>query len=97
MTTQPFTPKPCRMCGTLYPTLDAWQALPHVGDQWADADVHGPVTRTEMRNCPCGATLAIDYEYPGEKAPLSATSREMIEWPNFWEQEKRRRAKGNKS
>lgn len=37
-----------------------WQELPLIGTQPVEADEEGPAYTLEMRNCPCGSTLAVD-------------------------------------
>jgi hypothetical protein len=55
----PFEPKYCR-CGRAYSMLDTWRALPLVG-YMPDEDE----TDLELRNCPCGSTIAIVVERRG--------------------------------
>jgi CxxC motif-containing protein len=50
--------KLCKVCQTVY-TPAQWDNLLLLEVRFADDD-DGKVYRTESRNCPCGATLAIE-------------------------------------
>ena len=50
-------------CGARY-TATAWQALPLQGIQPLEGE-----PSLEMRNCPCGSTLAVEVETVSESAP----------------------------
>lgn len=45
-------PKSCRCCGATY-SAERWTALHYVGRNEDDVET------IEMRNCPCGGTMAI--------------------------------------
>lgn len=46
-------------CGLQF-SVDAWRALRLVGIQEIPADAHGPEERLELRDCPCGSTIAVE-------------------------------------
>lgn len=46
----------------------AWQALPFVGYQDFPAEGTLPSIRLELRNCPCGSTLALRVSITREAA-----------------------------
>jgi hypothetical protein len=48
-------------CGRSY-GRKSWRALPFVGRQHTPKDDYGPAETIEMRNCPCGSTLAVEVE-----------------------------------
>lgn len=56
----PWEPvKICTKCSTPY-DAESWAALPYVGEQvFPEADEYGDAERIELRNCPCGSTLAV--------------------------------------
>lgn len=51
----------CTKCGRQHDPRQ-WQELKFVGNQPVEADEEGPAYVLEMRNCPCGSTLAIDLK-----------------------------------
>ena len=61
-------PKRCACCGAVYATLEDWRSLHYVGSQ-AVADV-----ALELRNCPCGSTLAIEVDLETLSTPKGPTS-----------------------
>ena len=64
-------PKRCGCCGHEY-TPAAWGRLPLVGVQ--------PVPgwpSIELRNCPCGTTLAVELSDPGDPGELDRESKEQ--------------------
>lgn len=50
--------KLCACCHRAY-TLDQWEDLPEVGTQSDEVDASGQEWALELRNCPCGSTLAV--------------------------------------
>lgn len=56
-------PKPCRTCNAVH-TADDWERLQRKGfvGIWLSAGIK---YATELRNCDCGSTLAIEVPFPG--------------------------------
>lgn len=46
-------PKKCSLCGAHIPSLEAWNALPFIGD------IGDEVSIVELRNHSCGTTLGL--------------------------------------
>lgn len=46
-------------CGRTF-TREGWDRLEFVGRQHVPEDEFGPEISIELRNCPCGSTIAID-------------------------------------
>lgn len=46
-------------CGQQFTFLE-WKNLQLVGHQHVAEDEHGPALSIELRNCPCGSTIAIE-------------------------------------
>jgi hypothetical protein len=57
--------KTCNCCGRTHSWL-GWRLLPKLGTVQIEA--HDPIL--EMRNCPCGSTLGLEY-YPEERWTVS--------------------------
>lgn len=55
-------PKKCNACGREIKSLKSWLRLPRVGVQ-GSGDPESP--DLELRNCPCGSTLAVSVWLDG--------------------------------
>lgn len=53
-------PKACR-CGLSHGSV-AWRKLKFVGRNVTPEDDEGPAVTLELRNCPCGSTIAIEVD-----------------------------------
>jgi hypothetical protein len=71
----PNFPKRCG-CGRVY-TAATWKKLPYVGVIDVPEDATGPHLITELRNCPCRSTIAIDISPPAKKNPGKPTAGEI--------------------